>query len=440
MNHKREKGGEKLSIEKRRNLFKAAIAVLFVCCLGLVFSTRNAAAAEEVDVTTGWEVLDYKSSLKIPIEDIFVEGASRPGTDLNYASVGFSNIGRANLTMQKVIPLKAGKTYHINLTYGMHSDENASGFIDFNGVKKESLKTDTTPELDKKYSEVLTPAVDQDYVITMSFNTPAYKEVFLMVGYDSVEGGFKEATVEKPVVTTPEAWTSTVSGGGTNGNTIKVMDSSGQVVGETVVGATNEFTVKTTRELAHNEVLSVIQVANGVESEVTYTTVKDTIKPNQPIIQAIHVDAQLVIGSAEANSKVTVKDKNGEVLGEAFAAADGTVSFVLTTPATLNENVFVTATDAAGNVSDQATVSVFTDAVTEEPKVEGLTETNNSNDVLAPTEKAEATVPKKEQTQKLPHTGENKNASLFTLAGVLISVTALLLLKYKQRGEHPNDF
>lgn len=423
-----------MSIEKKGNLFKAAVTLFFICCISMAFGSREAAAAEKIDVTSGWEVLDYKSSLKIPIEDIFVSEASRPGTDINYASVGFSNIGRANLTMQKVIPLKAGKTYQIDLVYGFYTDEDASGFVDFNGVKKESHKSDTTPTLDEKYSEVITPTVDQDYVITMSFQTPAYKEVFLMVGYHSTEGGFKEATVEKPTVATPEAGTTAVSGGGTNGNTIKVMDSSGQVVGNAVVGATNEFTIETTRKLTYNEVLSVIQVANGTESEATNVTVNDTIKPNQPVIKAIHVDAQLISGSAEANSQVTVKDKNGEVLGEAFAAADGTVSFVLTKPATLNENVFVTATDAAGNVSDQTTVNVFTDAVTEDPT------TNDRTDALVPVEKTGAPVSKKEQAQKLPQTGEKENATLFTLSGVFISVTALLLLKYKQRGERPNEF
>ncbi|MGY3777926.1 Ig-like domain-containing protein [Isobaculum melis] len=424
-----------MRIEKKHKLFKVVGTVVLIYFISIIFGVKDAAAAEVFDVTADWEVLDYDSSLKNPIEDIFVEQKLRPGTELRYASVGFSNIGRANLTMQKVVPLKAGKTYLIDLVYGFHTDADASGFIDFNGVRKESQTSATTPTLDAEYSEVITPTVDQDYVITMSFQTPAYKEVFLMVGYQA-DGGFRESAVEKPTVTTPEAGTMAVLGEGTAGHTIKVQDSSGQVLGEAVVGATNAFTVQTTRTLAYNEVLSVFQVAaNGTESEAVQVTVNDTMKPDAPVVQAIHVETQLLSGTAEANSKVTVKDKNGEILGENFAAADGTISFILTKRATLNENVFVTATDTAGNVSDQTIVNVYTDIVTEEPTI-----TNEDNDQMIPTEKTTSTIPIKEQTQQLPQTGEEEQGTGFVLIGVIISGIAFLSLKYKQQGEHPNEF
>ena len=77
----------------------------------------------------------------------------------------------------------------------------------------------------------------------------------------------------------------------------------------------------------------------------------DLSAPDAPTGLIISEDGSTVTGSAEANSNVTIKDANGNILGSDTADGDGNFSITLTPVQDNNQILSVTATDSAGNTS-----------------------------------------------------------------------------------------
>lgn len=77
----------------------------------------------------------------------------------------------------------------------------------------------------------------------------------------------------------------------------------------------------------------------------------DLSAPNAPTGLIISEDGSTVTGSAEANSTVTIKDANGNILGSDTADGEGNFSITLTPVQNNNQILSVTATDSAGNIS-----------------------------------------------------------------------------------------
>ncbi|MGY3777927.1 Ig-like domain-containing protein [Isobaculum melis] len=336
-------------------------------------SAMNQRVADEFDVTKNWRVTEFKSTIKTPIQDVFTMNRTRPGTDITYTSIGFSNLGKTTFKAHKVIPMKKGKTYKLNLLYGLHTVGNAKAWIDFNGTKVEVAGSD------QKYTEEITPDADMDYVITMEYNALKYSNVFLMVGFDGADqdGGITEtSSVEKPFVNTPEAKTRIITGVGEDiGNTVRIFDSSNREIGRGTVDRFRDFNITTNRDLVYNETLTAIQYNDkGYESDPMTVKVDDTISPDQPIVKAIEVTDQLVQGTAEADSTVIVRNANGQEIGRATALFDGSFDFKLAKKAKEGDKVYITATDAAGNESTATEVPVVDNSTPEAPQVNPVTD------------------------------------------------------------------
>ncbi|QIZ10547.1 bifunctional 2',3'-cyclic-nucleotide 2'-phosphodiesterase/3'-nucleotidase [Priestia megaterium] len=82
----------------------------------------------------------------------------------------------------------------------------------------------------------------------------------------------------------------------------------------------------------------------------------DNVAPNAPTVNEVTDQSKEIIGNTEASAKVEVK-ANGQVIGTATAQADGSFAFNIT-PLTAGTVVTVTATDAAGNTSEETKVVV----------------------------------------------------------------------------------
>ncbi len=87
-----------------------------------------------------------------------------------------------------------------------------------------------------------------------------------------------------------------------------------------------------------------------------FSVVVDTIPPGLPTALTVSNDGTTLSGTAEANSKVTITDANGNTLGS--ATADGTGNFTVTlNPPQLNGEILTAkATDSAGNTGLGANV------------------------------------------------------------------------------------
>src|SRR5699024_5341463 len=138
-------------------------------------------------------------------------------------------------------------------------------------------------------------------------------------------------------------------------------------------------------------------LADGEEYEVTATdkardetdpttSTGDTTAPEAPDVEDItnnfddngNVESTTVTGTAEPGSTVTIKDEDGNIVGETTADDDGNFEVVVEGGGLADgEEYEVTATDKAGNESDPTTITGDTTAP-EAPDVEDIT--NNFDD------------------------------------------------------------
>lgn len=355
------------------NQIKAPLTKSSLTHLKLLEAKEKAISAPEFDVSNGWQVLDYNSDLNIALEDIALQGGHREGTGIQYATLNFANIGNSNFLAQRVIKMKKGNTYELNLLYGLRPVGKATGSISFNGTVK------TEEGYDQSYKETVVATEDMDYTITAEFTSPKNTGIFMMVGYDSeADGGgiIEEATVKAPVVTTPEAGTSVITGEATDGNTVKAVDSKNNVLGETTVTADGTFTIDTVRELVYQEDVTLVQIdKDGNESKPTTVTVDDTIAPEKPTAEDIQLMEGISRGTAELESGIKVKSANGNVIGEGKSSkTDGVFEIKLDEAIALNDSILITATDAAGNESEATEVKVIDTLAPEAPEVNSITD------------------------------------------------------------------
>src|SRR5690606_28274391 len=122
---------------------------------------------------------------------------------------------------------------------------------------------------------------------------------------------------------------------------------------ETTTGSDGKWSVDNPGLEDGDEVKVIVTDAAGNKSDVTTVNAPDTTAPNVPEVTGF--DGETVVGQAEPNSTVEVKDAAGNILGTAKADAEGNFSVALDSPVADGTEVKVTATDAAGNESEPAT-------------------------------------------------------------------------------------
>lgn len=342
---------------KKQDLIKACLMTLIASVISFIIIPQVSYGLEEsaIDVSTGWEVLDYKSDLGTDISNVFAQDGVGI-TGLHYATTNFFNIGNSHFLATKTIPMKKGNIYSFNLVYALRPEGKASGYVDFNGTKF----TETQP-FNKAYVETVKASENQNYVITMEFTAPINTGMYLMVGQKPGEGIKVTPSVKTPVVEVPEAWTEKVVGTGSVGNTIKIIDASNKVIGTGLVKKDNTFDIKTDRILIHNELLTVTQTNEAEESTPISTQVKDTIAPNSPRIQDINEGNQQIIGTSEPGSKIEISDQDGNLIGDGMTTNEGKVDFSLIKVLQLFDQVSITAIDEAGNKSSPTIATVVSD-------------------------------------------------------------------------------
>jgi hypothetical protein len=143
-----------------------------------------------------------------------------------------------------------------------------------------------------------------------------------------------------------------LQGTGTPGATINVRDVNGGLLGSTVVGPDGSFTVPLTSPQNNGQSLSVDQTdAAGNTSATTPVIAPDTTAPVAPANLQVSADGLTLSGTGEAGATVTVRDANGNVLGSAVVAQDGTFNVGLGSPQANGQSLSVDQTDAAGNTS-----------------------------------------------------------------------------------------
>ena len=128
---------------------------------------------------------------------------------------------------------------------------------------------------------------------------------------------------KKPEVNQPYVGDEKITGKGVPGATIVVKDKNGDTIGTTTVkdDKTWEVTVPGAEPLKKDEVITVTQTEKDKTPADETATVKDKDQPTKPTIDNPAAknepgkDSTTVTGKTDPNTKVTVTDENGKIIG-----------------------------------------------------------------------------------------------------------------------------
>ncbi|HCF5794030.1 Ig-like domain-containing protein [Pseudomonas aeruginosa] len=148
----------------------------------------------------------------------------------------------------------------------------------------------------------------------------------------------------------------TISGTAEAGAKVILTDGNGNPIGETTADGSGNWTFTPATPLANGTVVNAVAQNPAGNTGPQGSTTVDAVAPNTPVVNPSN--GNLLNGTAEPGSTVTLTDGNGNPIGQTTADGSGNWSF---TPGSQLPNgtvVNVTASDAAGNTSAPATTTV----------------------------------------------------------------------------------
>ncbi|WP_426462038.1 Ig-like domain-containing protein [Staphylococcus equorum] len=167
-----------------------------------------------------------------------------------------------------------------------------------------------------------------------------------------------------------------VTGTGEAGSTITVKFPDGSVVTGTADDQGNyAIDIPTNVDLVGNEELVVTSTdVSGNVSPETRLTVKDTTAPDAPTVNEVTSEGTQVTGTGEAGSTITIKLPDGStVTGTVNNQGNYAIDLPVDKKLNGNEELVVTSTDGAGNVSSETKVTVTDATVPNAPTVNEVT-------------------------------------------------------------------
>ncbi|MGV8240980.1 Ig-like domain-containing protein, partial [Pseudomonas aeruginosa] len=147
-----------------------------------------------------------------------------------------------------------------------------------------------------------------------------------------------------------------ISGTAEAGATVTLTDAGGNPIGQVTADGSGNWSFTPATPLANGTVVNAVAQDPAGNTGPQGSTTVDAVAPNTPVVNPSN--GNLLNGTAEPGSTVTLTDGNGNPIGQTTADGSGNWSF---TPGSQLPNgtvVNVTASDAAGNTSPPATTTV----------------------------------------------------------------------------------
>ncbi|MFO6062793.1 Ig-like domain-containing protein, partial [Pseudomonas aeruginosa] len=147
-----------------------------------------------------------------------------------------------------------------------------------------------------------------------------------------------------------------LSGTAEPGVRVILTDGNGNPIGQTLADGSGNWSFTPGTPLANGTVVNAVAQDPAGNTGPQGSTTVDAVAPNTPVVNPSN--GNLLNGTAEPGSTVTLTDGNGNPIGQTTADGSGNWSF---TPGSQLPNgtvVNVTASDAAGNTSPPATTTV----------------------------------------------------------------------------------
>ena len=251
-------------------------------------------------------------------------------------------------------------------TGNLEATTSASGATDATADLATTLKDSTGADV--SVSSIITDSTGAT-VTNGSLGAGTYTVTYSAAGYDDVT---QTLIVSDPADTTaPNAPVVTeVSGNSQIGYTVKgtaepnaivtIYDDANNQVGTAQANASGEFTVTLAGEIGPSSLLSITATdsSGNISDSANFNTPGDPI-PGAPTATASgdSTNGYTVSGNAEANSTVTIKDLDGNILGTTVANDDGSYSVALPVGPRPEQTLEATATNSFGESSSTTFVT-----------------------------------------------------------------------------------
>ncbi|MDV7477994.1 Ig-like repeat protein Blp2 [Acinetobacter baumannii] len=130
---------------------------------------------------------------------------------------------------------------------------------------------------------------------------------------------------------------------------VMIYDASGKFIDTVTASKEGKFSYKFTPPLTGGKVVAIDLAGNESKPTLIFAG-KDTIPPKAPLLE-VNKEGTVIEGTAEANTKVYVKDADGNVIGTGTANAQGEFQITLSSALKDSQKATILVEDAAGNTS-----------------------------------------------------------------------------------------
>ncbi|MBJ8419482.1 Ig-like repeat protein Blp2 [Acinetobacter courvalinii] len=209
-----------------------------------------------------------------------------------------------------------------------------------------------------------------NYTFKLTDPLPAGEKV-TVTATDAAGNSASNEVVGNKDVTAPDAPTAQLNADGTivTGKTeanakVSIYDANNNLLGTVIANKQGLYSIKVSPPLTSEKGGTVVaEDKEGNKSEPSKVFAgKDTVAPDQPTVE-VNKEGTSIIGRAEANSKVVVKDAEGNVIGSGTTDAQGKFEIGLSPALGADKKASIVLEDAAGNVSKPLEITAGKDTI-----------------------------------------------------------------------------
>jgi len=176
---------------------------------------------------------------------------------------------------------------------------------------------------------------------------------------------------------------------------VSIYDADGKLLGSVTANKQGLYSIKVSPPLTSEKGGTVVaeDAAGNKSTPSKVFAGKDTVAPDQPTVE-VNKEGTSIVGRAEANSKVVIKDADGQVIGSGTTDAQGKFEISLSPALAADKKGSVVLEDAAGNVSKPLEITAGKDTIAPDKAaaqinaagdtVTGIAEANSKVEIKGP--------------------------------------------------------
>ncbi|HAV5944893.1 Ig-like repeat protein Blp2 [Acinetobacter baumannii] len=191
---------------------------------------------------------------------------------------------------------------------------------------------------------------------------------------------------------------------------VMIYDASGKFIDTVTASKEGKFSYKFTPPLTGGKVVAIDLAGNESKPTLIFAG-KDTIPPKAPLLE-VNKEGTVIEGTAEANTKVYVKDADGNVIGTGTANAQGEFQITLSSALKDSQKATIIVEDAAGNTSKPLEIKSGYDTLAPDKPTAQI---NADGTTVTGTAEANAKIEIKNSADKIIGTGTADANGKFTI-------------------------